>query len=290
MSKPSQPAAPDYTGAANATSQGNLEIAKQQNAWAHGNQSTPWGNLTYTKDPSTGAYNGSITLDPAQQALLDKSNSVANTEGTAAQNYAQQASDAATKGIDTSGLPALNAGPQAGDFAGMKDQAYNDLMSRQNQNFNQQDQSLQNQLVNQGLTPGTEAWNRAYQPLNQSRVDASNQSDLAANALENQYFQQGQSAAGMGNQVRGQGIQEQAYQNSNPLNMLNALKSGSQVTTPQFGLGGPGGGASVQGPNMNQAAQQQGAWQQAMYGADTSTYNSQVSTAGQLAMAAALYF
>jgi hypothetical protein len=293
--QPDAPQAPDYAGAAGVQGQQNLANTRLANQLNKVNTNTPWGNLTYTHNTGNGNqddWTSNITLSPDQQKLLDAQNNISQTEAGAAQGYAQQAADAATRGINYNGLPSLSAGPQSGDFSGMKDSAYNDLMSRQNQQFSQQDESLQARLANQGLTPGSEAYNRAYQPLNQARVDASTQSDLAANALENQYFQQGQSAANMGNQVRGQGIQEQAFAQSNPLNMLNALRSGSQVQQPTFGMGGSGGGGvgAPQAGNYQQAAGQQGAWDQAMYGANASTYNANVGLAGTAAMAAATYF
>lgn len=293
LSKPSSPAAPDYAGAAAQTAAGNIENTRLANQLNKVNTNTPWGNLTYSQDPNNpDQWSSNVSLSPDQQALFNQENSISNTVGGAAQGYADQAANAATKGIDYSGLPGLSTGPQAGDFGAYRDKAYGELMGRQNDQFSQQDKELQQQLANQGLTPGSEAWNRAYQPLNQSRVDASNQADLAANSLENQYFGQAQSAANMGNQVRGQGIQEQSFAASQPLNMLNALRSGAQVQQPTFGAGGSGGGGVVapQGANYGQAAGQQGAWDQAMYGADTSSYNTNVSAAATLAGTAAIVF
>jgi hypothetical protein len=293
LSKPSSPAAPDYTGAATATGEANIANTRLANQLNKVDTTTPWGNLTYSQDPNNpDKWSSNVSLSPDQQKLFDQENSISNTVGTAAQSYAGQAADAATKGVDYSGLPALSSGPQAGDFGAYRDKAYGELMDRQNQNFTQQDDAMRARLINQGLTPGTEAWNREYQPLNQSRVDASNQADLAANSLENQYFGQAQSAANMGNQVRGQGVQEQSFAASQPLNMLNALRSGAQVQQPTFGAGGAGGGGvtAPQGANYGAAAGQQGAWDQAMYGTDTSSYNTNVSAAATLAGTAAIVF
>lgn len=52
--------------------------------------------------------------------------------------------------------------------------------------------------------------------------------DQLVNALSQQQ-------ASFNNQARQQGIQEQAYLRNLPLNELNALRSGAQVTSPQFG-------------------------------------------------------
>jgi hypothetical protein len=257
------------------------------------------GGGTNANTPAIGAqdqWTSEIKLAPEQQALFDAQNRISRSmAGTAEQNLDRVAQSQAQP-WDTSSLPNVptngvqnaprqdflqrnidtsNVNPVSSDqFSTYRDNAYNDLMSRQNQQFNQQDESLQQRLANQGLTPGSEAYNRAYQPLNQSRVDASNQADLASHQLQNQYFNEalasnqnqfGQNAAqgafgnaasgqqfnqflqgqqannqaaaqrfAQGLQGRQQGIQEQAYARSQPLNELNALRTGSQVTSPQF--------------------------------------------------------
>ena len=47
---PSAPAAPDYTGAAQATAQSNLDMARAATAANRVNQVTPYGNLNYHKE------------------------------------------------------------------------------------------------------------------------------------------------------------------------------------------------------------------------------------------------
>ena len=51
-SSPSTPAAPDYTGAAKETAAGNLAAAQQATAANRVDTYTPYGNLTYAKDPN----------------------------------------------------------------------------------------------------------------------------------------------------------------------------------------------------------------------------------------------
>lgn len=275
MSKPSQPAAPDYKGAATAQGQANIDTAKVNAQMGMVNQNTPWGTQTYSKDPNSPAgYASTINLAPDQQNLLNQQNSISNTLGGLAQGYAGQAGSAASNPLDPSQLNGISAGPQSGDFSGLTSKAYSDLMSRQNQNFDQQDQALQQQLANQGLSPGSEAYNRAYQPLNQARVDASNQADLASHQLENQYFNQGQAAAGMGNQANAQQLQQQAFLQSNPLNQLNALRSGSQVQAPSFQTYGQG---NAQAAPLFNATQAQGQWDQNMYNSQTGSSNNMLS-------------
>jgi hypothetical protein len=67
-------------------------------------------------------------------------------------------------------------------------------------------------------------------------------------------------------------------QYNQPLNALNALRTGSQIQNPQFGGAG-------QPTNYANAAQQQGAWQQGLFNADMGAYNSQLSGAAALGAA-----
>src|SRR5262249_51840944 len=55
---------------------------------------------------------------------------------------------------------------------------------------NLQDQALQSRLANQGVAAGSDAYKNAYIPLNQARVDASNQAALSASQLAGQRQQQ----------------------------------------------------------------------------------------------------
>ena len=175
-----------------------------------------------------------------------------------AQKNAGQVGTALSKPFSLKDAPPLVGADQ---FAAQKDKAYQDLMARQNQQFDQQDKSLQQQLANQGLTPGSEAYNRAYQPLNQARVDASNQSDLSANTLQQQLIAQA-------NAARTQGIQENVLARNQPLNELNALRSGAQVQMPSFNQYNS---APVAPAPIFNAAQAQG-------GANTTAYNQNVGS------------
>ena len=77
-SSPSPPPPPDYAGAANATAQGNLEAARAAASANRVNQVTPYGNLTYSRDPNAATpddgWTATQSLAPTQQALLDQQN------------------------------------------------------------------------------------------------------------------------------------------------------------------------------------------------------------------------
>ena len=72
---PSAPAAPNYTAAAQATAQGNLDAARAATAANRVNQITPYGNLTYTVNGvdafGNPMWQAETSLNKVGQQLLD---------------------------------------------------------------------------------------------------------------------------------------------------------------------------------------------------------------------------
>lgn len=221
---PAMPAPTDYMGGAIAQGQANNQATQQTNVASRVNQNTPFGSQNFTFNPATGQWTSNISLDPSQQGLLNSQNAQSTALAGLGTKMAGDVSGSLSTPFSLGGAPPISG---AADFKGQQDAAYKDLMARQNQNFDQQDQSLQARLANQGITAGSDAYNRAYQPLNQSRVDASNQADLASNSLAQNYIDRA-------NQAHTMGVNDILTQRNQPLSELNAVRSGSQVTTPQF--------------------------------------------------------
>jgi len=153
--------------------------------------------------------------------------------------------------------------------------AYNQQAQYLDPKYKQDQSDLENKLIQQGVLQGTEAWDKATQNLGQQRTfdynNAFNNSYATGLAAQNQLYSQalsngkfhndaqqqgfGQSVANaqlnnaaqgqafsndvtnanLQNQGRSQYINEQNYLRQQPLNELNALRSGSQVNSPQFG-------------------------------------------------------
>jgi hypothetical protein len=138
--------------------------------------------------------------------------------------------------------------------AGMTGQ--NAIMSRLNPQIESQNATLAQNLANQGVTPGSQAWNTAMMAQGQSNNDMLNQAalyginlDMTANqqgygqALNTgqfynqgaaQNFNQGLGAAQFGNTAQQQDYAQQLENYNLPMNTLNSLMSGSQIQTPQF--------------------------------------------------------
>jgi hypothetical protein len=135
-------------------------------------------------------------------------------------------------------------------------QAQQDLGQRQNDLLNQaalSGQQVQQNLFGQALQAG-QFGNQAMTQQQQNQLANLGFSNTAAqqdfanrqaqlqmnNALAQQGFGNQATQAQLANQARGQGFQELAYQRNEPINTLNAVRSGSQVTTPnQFYVNAP---------------------------------------------------
>jgi hypothetical protein len=211
---PSQAAIPDYTGAAQATASGNLDAARAATAANRVNQVTPYGSLNYAvtgQDPyGNPTWTATSSLSPDQQELYNYD--IASSKGLGAlQNKGLgYVSNMIDKPFSTSMLP------QTGINAGEK---YEDaIMRRLQPTLNQEQKSFDAQMANQGIPVGSEAYENARRSFD------ARQNDRLVGAIT------GGMQTGM--QARGQGFQEQAYMRNEPINTLNAVRSGSQVTTP----------------------------------------------------------
>ena len=163
--------------------------------------------------------------------------------------------------LDTSGVTNL---PTLDEFKGQRDQITQAYMDRLAPYMKQQQDQMVARLATQGITNGSEAWNYDQNALNRGQNDqriaallagdqaqqnlfnnalATHQSGMSdalsrgnfANNTASTGFQQGLASDQFANQAQQQAIQEADYFKNQPLNMLNALRSGNQVTMPQFG-------------------------------------------------------
>ena len=233
-STPATPAAPDYSGAAKETAAGNLEMAQYATQANRPTEITPYGSRTWTNDNNN--WTSNTTLTPEAQATLDKQMGLSN-------RYADLATTGLDKAYKTLEDPTL-------DMSGIPDRVMNvgqtgqdAIMARLNPQFTQNEDALRQRLANQGVASGTEAFDNEFRQFNQGRNDAYSQAALQGIGLD---------AAN-----RSSALQEQAYIQDRPLNLINALRTGSQVQNPTFG-------------NFAQQQQTQGP---DMLGATSSQYN-----------------
>jgi len=134
-----------YVQAAQATTMGNLYGAQAATQANRINQVTPYGSLNYTQGVDANGnptWTANQQLSPELQALTQSS---------------------------LAGLQASQANPMYGINPG---QTYSEaIMSRLQPIQQQQQERVQAQLANQGVVPGTEAYNRAQMQLAQQQND-----------------------------------------------------------------------------------------------------------------------
>jgi hypothetical protein len=145
-------------------------------------------------------WSQTTTLNPESQKILDQ-NLLAKQQG-----YNQL--QTALGNINNNNLPqaSVNAGETAQDA----------ILRRVNPQLEQQEEQLRTRLYNQGVRPGTQAWDREFSNFTQARNDAVSQAALAG--------------INVGNDARQRALAEQGI----PLNLINAYQSGNQVAMPNF--------------------------------------------------------
>jgi hypothetical protein len=205
IGKSSAPPAPDYTASAQQTAAGNLEAARYATKANRANQYTPYGSLTWAQDANNpDSWTQSINLNDTGQRLLDASN-------RSSLGLAGLQDSATSRVADMQATPF-----DYGSVQNVQDQAYKGYTSRLDPQWEQAAQSNDARLANQGIVQGSEAYNNAMRTFNQGKNDAYRQASTAAINTAPQTLQMAQALR------------------SQPLNELNALRSGSQVQNPQF--------------------------------------------------------
>lgn len=295
MGKPQAPQPPNYAAAATAQGTANENAAIASNYLNQANQVGPNGSLTYTYKPGITLADGTVvpqatattTLSPAQQQLYNQTNQIASQLNNAAIQGIGYATDAAGKPINTSPLamngPTAYQAPSISDFNSARDQVTNAYMARLQPQMQQQQEALASQLASQGIELGSEAYKNANMNLAQQQNDQRDAALLSGDQAVQNLFQnamqagslqynQGLASNQFQNAAEAQALQQQAFLQTQPLNVLNALRSGNQYTLPQFG--NVSGGAGIQAAPIYQAAQDQYSAANQAYQNKLNSYNS----------------
>lgn len=187
------------------------------------------------------------------------------------------------------------------------------LMSRLNPQMAQQAESQKAQLANQGIVPGTQAYENAMRSFNQGQNDLLTQAQLQGAQVQNQMFNQNLQAGQFGNQAVAQNQQSQLNQqqanntalNQGYQNQIAGTQLGNQALQQNYtnqlaGLGfnnqqaQQGYANTLAAQQQNNAALQQGfannvtnanlgnAAQQQAYNQAMTNYNLPLNTLGAL--------
>jgi hypothetical protein len=241
---PPQPPDPMETGRAQAAS--NTATATTQSLINMVDQYTPEGQLTYSRigeEQVPDGLGGILTvprfradqqLSPGQQEIFDIGQ---QTE----RNIAGIGRDQSARIGDLLGQPVSL------DNEAVESRLF-DLGSRRlDPVFAQQEENLRTRLANQGIRPGSAAFDSEMRQFGEGRNDAYNNLLLSG---------------------RGQSVQEILAERNQPINEISALLSQSQVSQPQF-VNTPQtgvGGVDYSGIVRDNYNQQLTAWQQQQQG------------------------
>lgn len=204
MDAPDPPPAPDPRVVAEAQTKSNRETAIANANLNRYNQYGPQGSVEWkvvgTNEDGTPRYEQNTTYSQGEQQVYDT--------GLALR---QKMGDIGTSSADRLG----NILQQ--DFRvdpAVEQKLYDMGRQRLDPRFEQQRQSLEQQLANKGISMGSEAYDRAMGQFGQTQNDAYN--NLALGGREQAY-------------------KEAVFERQNPFNEVNALMSGSQVANPWLG-------------------------------------------------------
>ncbi len=315
--KGSAPKAPDYTAAAEKQAESSKEVTNMQ-TWANRpNQSTPWGNINWTPtatvDPATGQkvtqWQQSYNLNPESQRALDAQMRLQTDRSELAGSFIDRVRNDLSTPFNWGGMPKAGDPLQRTEFNTVgtaprlqteldtsanpaeRQRIENALFERMSPIHQRQQSALDVKLANQGLTPGSEAYNREMQRLgDQQSRERFNALEMGGNemqrlfgmqlqeaqfgntAMQNQQgldlnttgfnnqvstnrFNQDQAISDYQNKLRQQAIAEENMKRLSSLNEMNALLTGQQVSyspMPQFN-----GAAASQATQYLPAAQAQ---------------------------------
>lgn len=253
MCSPKAPKPPDPVQTAQAQTSTNIGSTIANNTMQLVDQVTPFGKLNYNitgyrnyTDPFTKQtykipeYQAVTRLSPNQQKIRQ--------QGERAQiGLAETANQQARFLKDYLGKPANL------DTTEVEARLYDLASPRLDRRFGDRREDMRTRLVQQGITPGSEAYEREMAQLGEDENDAYTQIML---------------------QGRGQAFGEAVQQRNQPINEITALLSGSQVSAPNVSVAQPSGApttdvAGLINQNYNQRlqrSQQQGAFGQSLLG------------------------
>jgi hypothetical protein len=238
IGKDEAPPPPDYVGAAQATAQGNLDAARAATAANRVNQITPYGSLTY-KQSGTDPYGNPMwtstqELSPAQQRIMEQQAGLSSgLLNTAQQGLDYAGNLMARPGIDTSKLPQVGINPG---------EMYSDaIMRRLQPQLTQEKSAFDAQMANQGIATNSEAYANAKRQFDQTQNDRLTAAQVGG--------------INTGLNANQQAFAQQGYNQMQPINVINALRTGSQVQAPSWV--NAANQATTQGPDILGATGQQ---------------------------------
>jgi hypothetical protein len=217
MGKPKPPAPPDPQETSAAQTGTNVSTSIANSVVGAVDQNTPYGSLSYDQtgthewtDPFTGeqysvpTWAATTTLSDAQQGILDSNNATS-------QNLADTA-------VERSGFLQDYLSGAGLDPNEIDNKLYEMGKKRIDPRMEQMREATHTRLANQGIAPGSEAYNREMSLVGQQENDAYNELSLRG---------------------RGQALSEVASMRNQPINEIIGLLSGTQIQNPNVQMSQP---------------------------------------------------
>ena len=269
----SSPRPPDPYATASAQQSAELGSSQASSIINNANQYTPWGSRTYSqagwetvydaqgKALKVPRYNETTTLSPDQMRLLGLQTQMQYNMGQTGVEQSSKLREHLGKGVDTSGLPAWNAGPAAaklatgyadvggpqrqlgGGGAIRQDQGPTNrealekaMLQRYDRDAATRNANEQAQLAARGMTPGSAGYGAVTEAQDRARTDAAGQAYLASgqesraaqeayNQAQRQRFEQGAVRGQFANQAQqqaeAQALARAGFSNEALANMWN---------------------------------------------------------------------
>jgi hypothetical protein len=232
----------DYMALANQQAANQQALLSQQTRANRPNQSNPYATRAWTEGPD-GQWSSSDQFTGAMGELNA--------------SLQQQARDAMSTPFSLSGLPGLTDGAAARDQA--ISSAYGQATSRLDPAFAQREDAMRTRLVNQGLQPGSEAYNREMEMFGREKNDAYGGAMSSAIA---QGTSAGSALFGQSMSSREQALEEMLRQRGQAMGELHGMNG--MLGQSGFHGAGLGEAANLLGAGGMQDASDMGRWQQQM--------------------------
>jgi len=274
--------------AASAQTSANTEAALLQGALNRVGQDTPFGTITWAPDPNAPlqtvrhqvgkndfyttqepvSYVAKTTLSPDQQRILDLTEQGQIGLGEIGVGTLGNIGEAISPKLDFGQFGAVPGSAEAGGRNALSDA----LFARLNPQLDRSRAARENQLANQGITQGSEAWNNAQDDLARAENDARLAATIGADAEQTRALQS-----------RQQQISELLQSRSVPINEITALLSGGQVQMPGA-ASAPVPQTTVQPTNVSNLYAQEAAMKQQSAGQGSALAGQGLGTLAQLGM------
>ncbi len=204
-------------------------------------QVTPYGQIDYSisgEDPfGNPLWTQTQSLSPEQQAIFEQNQAINKTLGGVAQQGLGYVGSALEQPLGGEDFQRSVQDPE------LLNQQVTDALYRQNTQyldprFERQQAGLETQLANQGITRGSEAYNSAMSDLSQSReqtyASARDRAIAGGIGASQGMFGMGLQGAQFQNEASRQALAQAQLLRQDPINMLNAVRSGQQMQVAQL--------------------------------------------------------